>query len=55
LTDGADLKFGRAVCNQEELSRAESLNNGVEDGDQHQRGAKSYANEDTKKRDSGLS
>jgi hypothetical protein len=28
---------------------------GVEDGDQHQRRVKSYANEDTKKRDSGLS
>jgi hypothetical protein len=52
---GDGEEFGRAVCNQEELSRAESLNHGVEDGDQHQRRAKSYANEDTKKRDSGLS
>lgn len=42
------------MCNQEELSRAES-SHGVEDGDQHQRRARSYANEDTKKRDSGLS
>jgi hypothetical protein len=43
------------VYNQEELSRAESLNHGVEDGDQHQRQGKSYANEDTKKRDLGMS
>jgi hypothetical protein len=52
---GDGEEFGRAVCNQEELSTAESLNHGVEDGDQHQRRAKSYANEDTKKRDLGVS
>jgi hypothetical protein len=52
---GDGEEFGRAVYNQEELSRAESLNHGVEDGDQHQRQGKSYANEDTKKRDLGMS
>jgi hypothetical protein len=52
---GDGEEFGRAVCNQEELSRAGSRNHGVEDGDQHQRRAKSYTSEDTEKRDSGLS